>query len=164
MSGLCACVKLCEQYKGFQYLRTCRFFCRMGTCPHELCARYLQQDPDVSMASLTKWPHTQQPKSVSTADVQLRAKQQSAFSQPPAAAGSTLQTLMLRAQTRMQKQVDKDSTKRKGCGYPSRISQKEKRKSTTLPLVGLNLQEASCFRNWLNTSVMVRGVIVFKPS
>ena len=98
----------------------------MGTCPHELCARYLQQDPDVSMASLTKWPHTQQPKSVSTADVQLRAKQQSAFSQPPAAAGSTLQTLMLRAQTRMQKQVDKDSTKRKGCGYPSRISQKEK--------------------------------------
>ena len=39
MCGLCASVILCKQYKGFQYLETCIFFCRMGTCPHELCAR-----------------------------------------------------------------------------------------------------------------------------
>ena len=64
MCGLCASVKLCKQCKGFQYLETCIFFCRMGTCPHELCARYLQQDLDVSMASLTKWPHTRQPRSM----------------------------------------------------------------------------------------------------
>ena len=64
MPGLCASLKLCKQYKGFQYLENCIFFCRMGTCPHELCARYLQQDPDVSMASLTKWPHTRQPRSM----------------------------------------------------------------------------------------------------
>ena len=50
MCGLCARVKLCKQYKGFQYLGTCIFFCRMGTCPHELCARYSQQDPNVSNA------------------------------------------------------------------------------------------------------------------
>ena len=50
LSGFCACFRLCKKYKGFQYLGTCRIFCRMGTCPHELCARYLESDPDVSMA------------------------------------------------------------------------------------------------------------------
>ena len=47
-----------------------------------------------------------QPESLSAANVQLRAKQQSAFSQPSAAAGPTLQTLQLRAQTKMQKQTE----------------------------------------------------------
>ena len=54
MSGLCACFRLCKKYKGFQYLGTCRIFCRMGTCPHELCARYLESHPDVSMAHLSE--------------------------------------------------------------------------------------------------------------
>ena len=67
----------------------------MGTCPHELCARYLESHPDVSMAHLSECTQAQQPESVSVADVQLRAKQQSAFLQPTTEAGSTLQTVML---------------------------------------------------------------------
>ena len=108
----------------------------MGTCPHELCARYLESDPDVSMAPLSEWTQAQEPESVSVADVQLRAKQQSAIPLPPAAAGSTLQTVMLRAQARMQKQVEKGSTKRKAVAALLE-SPSKKRKSTTVPLADL---------------------------
>ena len=47
-----------------------------------------------------------QPESLSAANVQLRAKQQSALSQLSVAAGPTPQTLQLRAQTKMQKQTE----------------------------------------------------------
>jgi len=137
MSGFCACFKLCQKYKGFQYLGTCRIFCRMGTCPHELCARYLDADPELSLACLSDWTRAQTPESLSVADVQLRAKQQNVVSQSPVAAGSTLHTLMLRAQARMQKQVDKGSTKRKAVASLLESPSKKRKKSTILPLVDL---------------------------
>ena len=137
MSGFCACFKLCQKYKGFQYLGTCRIFCRMGTCPHELCARYLDADPELSLACLSDWTRAQTPESLSVADVQLRAKQQNVVSQSPVAAGSTLHSLMLRAQARMQKQVDKGSTKRKAVASLLESPSKKRKKSTILPLVDL---------------------------
>ena len=71
---------------------------------------------------------------------------------------------MLRAQTIMQKQTDKGSTKRKAVATLLESPSNKKEKSTTLPLVGLYLQKASCFKNLLNKGEMVREVIVFKPS
>ena len=59
------------------------------------------------------------------------------MSQSPVAAGSTLHSLMLRAQARMQKQVDKGSTKRKAVASLLESPSKKRKKSTTLPLVDL---------------------------
>ena len=67
----------------------------MGTCPQELCARYLESRPDMSMAHPSECNQAQQPESVSVADVQVQARQQSAFLQPTAQAGFTQHTVML---------------------------------------------------------------------
>ena len=81
LTGFCACFRLRQPYKGFHYLGTCRIFCRMGTCPHELCARFLDGEKTVTMACFSKWTQAQEPGSISAADVQLRAA-------PHVAAGS----------------------------------------------------------------------------
>ena len=62
LSGFGACFRLRQPYKGFEYLGTCRIFCRMGTCPHELCARFQDGDKAVSMACLSgPRPRSQNP-------------------------------------------------------------------------------------------------------
>ena len=108
----------------------------MGTCPHELCARFLDGDKDVSMACLSEWTQAQEPESMFAADVQLRAKQESALPLPPAAASSTLQVLMQRAKARVQKRVEAGSKTRKAVAALLE-SPNGKRKSTTVPWADL---------------------------
>ena len=105
MPGLCASLKLCKQYKGFQYLETCIFFAEWARVLMSYVLAIYNKTL-MYQSRFNKMAPDTQPESLSAANVQLRAKQQSAFSQPSAAAGSTLQTLQLRAQTKMQKQTE----------------------------------------------------------
>ena len=163
LSGFCACFRLCKKYKGFQYLGTCRIFCRMGTCPHELCARFLDGDKDVSMACLSEWTQAQEPESMFAADVQLRAKQESALPLPPAAASSTLQVLMQRAKARVQKRVEAGSKNEK-LWLPFLNLPAERGRVLQSPGQIWNRQEANCFRNLLKTSSVLSSEFIFKPS
>ena len=52
LTGICACFRLRKRYKGFRYLGTCKIFCTMGTCPHELYSRFLDFDSEVTTACL----------------------------------------------------------------------------------------------------------------
>ena len=117
LTGFCACFRLRKRYKGFRYLGTCRIFCRMGTCPHELCARFLDGDKEVSMACLSEWTQAQEPESIIAADAQpiaqLRTEREHIPPLPPAAAMCTLQFLMQRANARAQKRVEATTKKRK---------------------------------------------------
>ena len=82
----------------------------MGTCPHELCARFLDRDTEVFMACLSEWTQAQEPESIIAADAQpiaqLRTERQHVPPLPPAAAMCTLQFLMERANARAQKRVE----------------------------------------------------------
>ena len=85
LTGFCACFRLRQPYKGFHYLGTCRIFCRMGTCPHELCARFQDGDRAVTMACLSEWTQAQELGSISAGDVRLRATREHVPPLPPAA-------------------------------------------------------------------------------
>jgi hypothetical protein len=113
LTGFCACFKLRRTYKGFRWLGTCRIFCRMGSCPHELCARFLGGDADVSMACLSQWTHAEEPASIEAADVQLRAEKQHVPPLPPAAALCTLTFLMQRAKQRSEKRAAAGTKRRR---------------------------------------------------
>ena len=113
LTGFCACFRLRKVYKGFKYLGTCRIFCRMGTCPHELCARFSDGDKTVSMACLSEWTQAQEPESINAADEQLRERRKHVPPVPRAAALSTLTFLMQRAKERTLKRAEAGSTKRK---------------------------------------------------
>ena len=78
----------------------------MGTCPHELCARFLDGDKDVSMACLSEWTQAQEPESICAADVQLCAEREHVPPLPPAAGLCTLKVLIQRAKARAQKRVE----------------------------------------------------------
>ena len=113
LTGFCACFRLRQPYKGFHYLGTCRIFCRMGTCPHELCARFQDGDRAVTMACLSEWTQAQEPGSISAGNVQLRATREHVPPLPPAAALCTLNFLIQRAKERSRKRVEKGAAKRK---------------------------------------------------
>ena len=66
----------------------------MGTCPHELCARFSDGDKTVSMACLSEWTQAQEPESINAADEQLRERRKHVPPVPRAAALSTLTLLM----------------------------------------------------------------------
>ena len=115
LTGVCACFRLRKHshYKGFKYLGTCRIFCRMGTCPHELCARFSDGDKTVSMACLSEWTQAQEPESINAADEQLRERRKHVPPVPRAAPLSTLTFLMQRAKDRTLKRAEAGSSKRK---------------------------------------------------
>ena len=77
----------------------------MGTCPHELCARFQDGDAAVSMADLSEWTQAQEPESISAADVQLRATREHVPPLPPAPALCTLTFLIQRAKARSQNKI-----------------------------------------------------------
>ena len=135
LSGFCGCFRLRKPDKGFRYLGTCRIFCRMGTCPHELCARFLDGDKDVSMACLSEWTQAQEPESICAADVQLRAEREHVPPLPPAAALCTLKVLIQRAKARAQKRVEAGTKKRKAVAALLE-SPSTKRKRTAVSPVG----------------------------
>ena len=85
----------------------------MGTCPHELCARFQDGDAAVSMADLSEWTQAQEPESISAADVQLRATREHVPPLPPAPALCTLTFLIQRAKARSQKRIEQGTKKRK---------------------------------------------------
>ena len=115
LTGFCACFRLRKKYKGFRYLGICRISCRMGTCPHELCARFLDGDTEVFMACLSEWTQAQEPESIIAADAQLIAllvtEWQHVSFLPLAAAMCALIFLMERANARVQQRRDATTKK-----------------------------------------------------
>ena len=117
LTGLCACFRLRKRYKGFRYLGTCKIFCTMGTCPHELYSRFLDCDSEVTTACLSEWNQVQEPES-SVADgaqpiAPLRSLREHIPAVPPASALCTLQFLVERAKARAEKRVEATSKKTK---------------------------------------------------
>ena len=117
LTGFCACFRLRKRYKGFRYLGTCKIFCTMGTCPHELYSRFLDCDSEVTTACLSEWNQVQEPES-SVADgaqpiAPLRSLREHIPAVPPASALCTLQFLVERAKARAEKRVEATSKKRK---------------------------------------------------
>ena len=117
LTGLCACFRLRKRYKGFRYLGTCKIFCTMGTCPHELYARFLDCDSEVTTACLSEWNQLQDPESIVAESAQpsvpLGSLREHIPAVPPASALYTLQFLVERAKARAEKRVEATSTKRK---------------------------------------------------
>ena len=116
LTGLCACFRLRKKYKGFWYLGTCKIFCTMGTCPHELYARFLDCDSEVTTACLSDWDLLQDSKFDGAPSVlrsaPLGSPREHVPAMPPAPSLYTLQFLKERAKARSEKRVEAMSTKR----------------------------------------------------
>ena len=136
LTGLCACFRLRKRYKGFRYLGTCKIFCTMGTCPHELYARFLDCDSEVTTACLSEWNQLQDPESIVAENAQpsapLGSLREHIPAVPPASALCTLQFLVERAKARAEKRVEATSTKRKAVAalLESPITKRKNSRST----------------------------------
>ncbi len=116
LTGLCACFRLRQKYKGFWYLGTCKIFCMMGTCPHELYARFLDCDSEVTTACLSDWDLLHDSKLDGAPSVvrsaPLGSSREHVPAMPSAPSLYTLQFLKERAKARSEKRVEAMSTKR----------------------------------------------------
>ena len=126
LTGLCACFRLRKRYKGFRYLGTCKIFCTMETCPHELYARFLDYDSEVTMACLSEWNQVQDPESIVAESAQPSAPLGSLREHIPESAigDSVVYAAVLNGawQSESRETSGSNINKKKSCNYAFKIS------------------------------------------
>ena len=130
LTGLCACFRLRKRYKGFRYLGTCKIFCTMETCPHELYARFLDYDSEVTMACLSEWNQVQDPESIVAESAQPSAPLGSLREHIPESAScdSVVYAAVLNGawQSESRETSGSNINKKKSCNYSFKISYRQR--------------------------------------